>query len=112
MGKKQTMTQDNNQHLKEAQGKDFDVQTAQTGNDVQISQTSETVIQDEKNSMSEFEPKIVVIRLRQAHPQDSYGRAGYRFTKTEEMQIPYADLSDEQVLALHDDPWLEVSFLA
>ena len=61
-------------------------------------------------AQAEFTPRAVFVRLRDMHPHDSYGRAGYRFNKTEEVEILVSDLTDEQVLALNDDPWLECHF--
>ena len=64
----------------------------------------------EEPAQTEFTPRAVFVRLRDMHPHDSYGRAGYRFSKTDEVEILVSDLTDEQVLALNDDPWLECHF--
>lgn len=64
----------------------------------------------EEPAQTEFTPRAVFVRLRDMHPHDSYGRAGYRFNKTDEVEILVNDLTEEQVLALNDDPWLECHF--
>ncbi|VEH67140.1 Uncharacterised protein [Rodentibacter pneumotropicus] len=48
------------------------------------------------------------MKLRSIHPQASYGRAGFRFTKTEETVIEVSDITPEQVILLVEDPWLEL----
>lgn len=48
------------------------------------------------------------IKLREIHPQATYGRCGYRFNKTEAVYLPVEDLAAEQVLTLAEDPWLEL----
>ena len=72
-------------------------------------QANAQAVSDEP-AQAEFTPRAVFVRLRDMHPHDSYGRAGYRFNKTEEVEILVSDLTDEQVLALNDDPWLECHF--
>ena len=59
---------------------------------------------------AEFTPRAVFVRLHDMHPHNSYGRAGYRFNKTEEVEILMSDLTEEQVLELNNDPWLECYF--
>lgn len=61
-------------------------------------------------AQAEFTPRAVFVRLRDMHPRDSYGRAGYRFNKIDEIEILVSDLTEEQVLELNDDPWLECHF--
>lgn len=58
-----------------------------------------------------FEAVGVSIKLRITHPHDSYGRAGYRFGKSEPVEIDLDALTDEQLDALNDDPWLEITYL-
>lgn len=48
------------------------------------------------------------IKLRDIHPQATYGRCGYRFNKTDEVYIAADDLTAEQTLILAEDPWLEL----
>lgn len=60
---------------------------------------------------NEFVATGVAVKLRDIHPHDSYGRAGFRFNKTDVVEIPLDVLSDEQMLDLVDDPWLEVTYL-
>ena len=48
------------------------------------------------------------IKLREIHPQATYGRCGYRFNKTDEFYIAADDLTAEQTLTLAEDPWLEL----
>ena len=61
-------------------------------------------------AQAEFTPRAVFVRLRDMHPRNSYGRAGYRFNKIEDVEILMSDLTEEQVLELNDDPWLECHF--
>ncbi|MCQ9121261.1 hypothetical protein BKG95_10215 [Rodentibacter pneumotropicus] len=55
-----------------------------------------------------IEPVAYAVKLRSIHPQASYGRAGFRFTKTEETVIEVSDITPEQVILLAEDPWLEL----
>ncbi|NBH76192.1 hypothetical protein [Rodentibacter pneumotropicus] len=55
-----------------------------------------------------IEPIAYAVKLRSIHPQASYGRAGFRFTKTEETVIEVSDITPEQVILLVEDPWLEL----
>lgn len=48
------------------------------------------------------------IKLREIHPQATYGRCGYRFNKNDEVYIAADDLTAEQTLTLAEDPWLEL----
>ncbi|WP_118790911.1 hypothetical protein [Haemophilus haemolyticus] len=48
------------------------------------------------------------VKLREIHPQATYGRCGYRFKKTDEVYIAADDLTVEQTLTLAEDPWLEL----
>lgn len=60
---------------------------------------------------NEFVATGVAVKLRDIHPHDSYGRAGFRFNKTDVVEIPLDVLSDGKMLDLVDDPWLEVTYL-
>lgn len=55
-----------------------------------------------------IEPIAYAVKLRPIHPQANYGRAGFRFTKTEETVIEVSDITPEQVILLAEDPWLEL----
>jgi len=48
------------------------------------------------------------IKLREIHPQATYGRCGYRFNKVDAVYIAADDLTAEQTLTLAEDPWLEL----
>ncbi|THA10494.1 hypothetical protein [Rodentibacter pneumotropicus] len=53
-------------------------------------------------------PIAYAVKLRSIHPQPSYGRCGYRFSKEGAVEIPAGDLTGEQVVTLAEDPWLEL----
>lgn len=55
----------------------------------------------------EINPIAFEITLKAHHPQDSYGRCGYRFVKDEALEIPVGDLTGEQIITLSQDPYLE-----
>lgn len=48
------------------------------------------------------------VKLREIHPQATYGRFGYRFNKESAVEIPVENLTGEQVIMLAEDPWLEL----
>ncbi len=48
------------------------------------------------------------VKLREIHPQATYGRCGYRFNKNEAVYLAADDLTAEQTLTLAEDPWLEL----
>ncbi|AXP61470.1 hypothetical protein CH625_004380 [Haemophilus influenzae] len=48
------------------------------------------------------------VKLREIHPQATYGRCGYRFNKESAVEIPVENLTGEQVIMLAEDPWLEL----
>lgn len=54
-----------------------------------------------------IDPIAFEIKLKSHHPQATYGRCGYRFNKTEAVRIARADLTDEQIITLAYDAWLE-----
>ena len=68
----------------------------------------------EKHDESDDKEGLVIvpigysIKLRDIHPQATYGRCGYRFNKTEAVYLPVEELAAEQVLTLAEDPWLEL----
>ena len=53
-------------------------------------------------------PIAYAVTLRAIHPQASYGRCGYRFSKESAVEIPVENLTGEQVIMLAEDPWLEL----
>lgn len=57
-------------------------------------------------SRATIEPIAFEVTLKDIHPQDTYGRCGYRFNKTTALTIPRADLTGEQIITLADDPYL------
>lgn len=62
---------------------------------------------EEVNEGDVIEPVAFHIVLKAHHPHTDYGRCGYRFNKTEPLEIARADLTDEQIITLAADPWLE-----
>lgn len=93
-----------------------DVQTApeeqaqtQTENDAD---NAESAVEKHDES-DDKEGQVIVpigysIKLRDIHPQATYGRCGYRFNKTDEVYIAADDLTAEQTLTFAEDPWLEL----
>lgn len=70
----------------------------------------ENVVESQTNDK---EGQVIVpigysIKLREIHPQATYGRCGYRFNKTEAVYLAVEDLTAEQTLTLAEDPWLEL----
>ncbi|BFU64716.1 hypothetical protein [Rodentibacter abscessus] len=55
-----------------------------------------------------IEPVAYSVKLRSIHPQSSYGRAGFRFTKDVETVINVNDITPDKVILLAEDPWLEL----
>ncbi|MGC6377231.1 hypothetical protein ACNO7L_05350 [Bisgaard Taxon 45] len=55
-----------------------------------------------------IQPVGYSVKLRDIHPQDSYGRCGYRFNKTDATYFSVDELTCEQVVTLAEDPWLEL----
>ncbi|WGE32587.1 transcriptional regulator [Actinobacillus genomosp. 2] len=75
-------------------------------------------LQDTKSSKDEtdsdllkgaeiIEPIAFQIKLKAIHPQDTYGRCGYRFNKNEALEISRDALTGEQIITLSQDPYLE-----
>ncbi|HDL1296511.1 TPA: hypothetical protein PWY45_001648 [Mannheimia haemolytica] len=54
-----------------------------------------------------IDPIAFEIKLKSIHPQATYGRCGYRFNKETAVEIARADLTDEQIITLANDPYLE-----
>lgn len=52
----------------------------------------------------------LLITLRTSHPQDSYGRCGYRFNKKTAVRIPIADIPEEAVGVFIGDPYLACEY--
>ncbi|HHE3463082.1 TPA: hypothetical protein ACPDI7_002312 [Pasteurella multocida] len=77
---------------------DTDVKVEKKQDDVKADALDTNVIQ----------PVGYSVKLRDIHPQDSYGRCGYRFNKTEPTYFSVDELTGEQVVTLAEDPWLEL----
>lgn len=54
-----------------------------------------------------IDPIAFEIKLKSIHPQATYGRCGYRFNKETAVEIARKALSDEQIITLANDPYLE-----
>lgn len=54
-----------------------------------------------------IDPIAFEIKLKSIHPQATYGRCGYRFNKETAVEIAREALSDEQIITLANDPYLE-----
>ena len=68
---------------------------------------------EKRNESDDKEGQVIVpigysVKLREIHPQATYGRCGYRFNKTDVVYIAADDLTAEQTLTLAEDPWLEL----
>lgn len=97
-----------------------DVQTApeeqvqnQTENGVDNAESTLKSAVEKHDESDDKEGQVIVpigysIKLREIHPQATYGRCGYRFNKTDEVYIAADDLTAEQTLTLSEDPWLEL----
>ena len=97
------MSKTKDKNTKPADTKPEDVKPANTKpEDVKPADTKP----EDKNGV--IEPIAYAITLRNHHPQNSYGRCGYRFRKGEALEIPATDLTGEQVVMLAEDPWLEL----
>lgn len=77
--------------------------------ELEATQTVETAETPDDKADAEglIDPIAFEIKLKSHHPQPTYGRCGYRFSKTESVEIARADLTDEQIITLAADPWLE-----
>ena len=64
-------------------------------------------VADAKADGELIHPIAFEITLKAIHPQASYGRCGYRFTKEKAVEIPFDALTGEQIIALSQDPYLE-----
>ena len=93
-----------------------DVQTAPDGQTQTQAETgadnAESAV-EKRDESDDKEGQVIVpigysVKLRDIHPQATYGRCGYRFNKTEEFYIAADDLTAEQTLTLAEDPWLEL----
>lgn len=93
-----------------------DVQTAPDGQTQTQAETgadnAESAV-EKRDESDDKEGQVIVpigysIKLREIHPQATYGRCGYRFNKTEAMYLAVEDLTAEQTLTLAEDPWLEL----
>lgn len=59
----------------------------------------------------EFHAVAIRVSVRDIYPQESYGRAGYRFSKGNPTEIAMAELTADKLTLLYDDPWLFVEFI-
>lgn len=50
--------------------------------------------------------QAILVRLSPKHPQESYGRCGLRFNKSQAVDV--RALSKEALERIHRDPWLVV----
>ncbi len=73
---------------------------------------AQEAVQPDNEATQFVQPSGVMVRLRENHPQDSYGRAGMRFGKEKWVEIGMAELSHEQLEALLHDDWLQVEFIS
>ncbi|HDX1149676.1 TPA: hypothetical protein RNX75_000132 [Pasteurella multocida] len=55
-----------------------------------------------------IKPVFFDVLLMSHHPQESYGRCGYRFNKENMVRISADELTGEQISRLFEDPYLEV----
>nr|DAD69123.1 MAG TPA: hypothetical protein [Myoviridae sp. ctRD66]DAR68628.1 MAG TPA: hypothetical protein [Caudoviricetes sp.] len=97
-----------------------DVQTAQdeqaqtqTENGADNAESTPQSAVEKHDESGDKEGQVIVpigysIKLRDIHPQSTYGRCGYRFNKTDAVYIAADDLTAEQTLTLAEDPWLEL----
>ena len=97
-----------------------DVQTApdeqvqtQTENGADNAESAPQSAVEKHDESDDKEGQVIVpigysVKLREIHPQATYGRCGYRFNKTDEVYIAADDLTAEQTLTLAEDPWLEL----
>ena len=66
---------------------------------------------DESTPVEEFHAVAIRVSVRDIYPQESYGRAGYRFSKGNPTEIAMAELPADKLTLLYDDPWLFVEFI-
>ena len=97
-----------------------DVQTApdeqaqtQTENGADNAESTPQSAVEKHDESGDKEGQVIVpigysIKLRDIHPQSTYGRCGYRFNKNDAVYIAADDLTAEQTLTLAEDPWLEL----
>ncbi|MDA5624818.1 hypothetical protein [Pasteurella multocida] len=60
------------------------------------------------NGFEMINPVFFDVLLMPHHPQESYGRCGYRFNKENVVRISADELTGEQISRLFEDPYLEV----
>ncbi len=83
-----------------------------TENSLQSDSADSANVTDEKVADAKADGEVIhpiafEITLKAIHPQASYGRCGYRFTKDKAVEIPFDALTGEQIIALSQDPYLE-----
>ncbi|MDP8171545.1 hypothetical protein QJU96_09655 [Pasteurella skyensis] len=87
--------------------------------EVQEQQIQETeVLETEVKESETQEPKIIdvvlsaiSVTLRDTHPQNSYGRAGYRFFKDKAVVIEADDVNADLLTKLQNDHYLDIEYL-
>lgn len=90
---------------------DNDVKTAENAAKTTEGKTGSNVDADVKVDTLDshvIQPVGYSVKLRDIHPQDSYGRCGYRFNKTDATYFAANELTGEQVVTLAEDPWLQL----
>lgn len=97
---------------KQTQAVETDTETAMTAESNALSSSPASQefppqTEGEVNEGDVIEPVAFHIVLKAHHPHTDYGRCGYRFNKTEPLEIARADLTDAQIIMLAEDPWLE-----
>ncbi|MGC6405209.1 hypothetical protein ACNO7K_02010 [Bisgaard Taxon 45] len=60
------------------------------------------------NGFEMINPVFFDVLLMPHHPQESYGRCGYRFNKENVVRISADELKGEQISRLFEDPYLDV----
>lgn len=99
--------------------KDDVTQDVQTAQEEQAQPQAETGADNAERAVEKHdesgdkEGQVIVpigysVKLREIHPQATYGRCGYRFNKNEAVYLAADDLTAEQTLTLAEDPWLEL----
>ncbi|HHE3677627.1 TPA: hypothetical protein ACPDTO_001460 [Pasteurella multocida] len=60
------------------------------------------------NGFEMINPVFFDVLLMPHHPQENYGRCGYRFNKENVVRISADELTGEQISLLFEDPYLDV----
>ncbi|MBR0574077.1 MULTISPECIES: hypothetical protein [Pasteurellaceae] len=73
---------------------------------------TKTVCETTGMNVVEVDFKAIEVTLRSTHPNESYGRAGYRFFKDKAVLIEAEDVDIDLLNTLETDPYLAVEFIA